>query len=145
MKKVWLGLFVVVAAYACGDTASQMMGGALEDAGTMLQDAGEQMQDGGAQAQQSKSVTCDRTWTVRSAAGEVVYETKYALVDVGGKSFPDVSYKSVYPNTFACPDTATCTGAPSGETTGWNHVWEYFEGKALIRCSGNEESITIYY
>lgn len=142
MKKVWLGLFVVVAAYACGDTASQMMGGALEDAGTMLQDAGEQMQDGGAQAQQSKNVPCDREAT---NAGNPWF--KYALVDVGGAKFPNVTVRTVVPSFKAnwCP-TSDCSGFPAGKYVAEYHASSFTaDGKVFINCSGNEESITVFY
>ncbi len=149
VKKVWLGLFVVVAAYACGDAAGDLMGGALQDAGSMMQDAGEQMQDGGAQAQESKAVTCDRTFTRTHPESGTSSDQKYALVDVGGKGFPDVSYRTTYRSGggfLQCPSEEwTCAGGPSGKATTWSHVWEYREGKAVIPCSGNEESITVYY
>lgn len=156
MKKVWIGLFVVVAAYACGDTAGDLMGGALQDAGSMLQDAGEQMQDGGAQAQNSKNVTCDLSFTSSAQDDRGSLTTYYALVDTGGKGFPDVAVRKVYEDGYnpwlTCFPRSNCSALPSGKLVVEHHHQIFIDGKAFVSCGQSPgfadegyESVTIYY
>jgi hypothetical protein len=149
MRKLILMVGIIVIVVACSDT----VGGVLEDAGTMLQDAGEQMQDAGAQAQESKSITCNQSYT-RTPPGGEPSTTKYELVDTVGNGFPDVTMKAVYGSQDApwldCPEGWTCQNMPTGKVTWEIHPTVFIDGKVFIQtCPGSgprePESVTIFY
>lgn len=146
MRKILLGLGVLVVVYACSDT----VGGVLEDAGTMLQ-------DGGASAQnpEAHNVVCDQTrvTTSRSYDSEgalshtVTSRQEYAVLEVPDFRSAGVEHCLAPPNDtwVTCPSgndrtEVECTGLLPEQGCSYG-VFNYHRGNTIVIHCGNSTRI----